>query len=213
MTMRLGTKRGMLVAALCGPLLLGGCAPVLIGGAAVGTAMVLNDRRSAGAQLDDQTIESKVSSLATQMFGDRARVSATSYNRTVLLTGEVPTEADRKAIEQQVARLENVRATVNELGVMPIASLSTRSNDTVLTSKVKATFVDVKDLESTAVKVVTTRGVVYLMGRVTEREANRATELARSVSGVQKVVRVFETIGEDDLARMRSTGSTAGGGR
>jgi osmotically-inducible protein OsmY len=175
--------------------------------------MVLNDRRSAGAQLEDQTIESKVGSLATQMFGDRARVSATSYNRTVLLTGEVPTEADRKAIEQQVARLENVRATVNELGVMPIADLSTRSNDTVLTSKVKATFVDVKDLESTAVKVVTSRGVVYLMGRVTEREANRATELARSVSGVQKVVRVFETIGEEDLARMRSTGSTAGGAR
>jgi osmotically-inducible protein OsmY len=206
MTKTLPMRHAALAAALGATLLLGACAPLLIGGAAVGTAMVLNDRRSAGAQLEDQTIESRVLSLASQMFGDRARVSATSYNRTVLLTGEVPTEADRKAIEQQVARLENVRATVNEIGVMPVAAMATRSNDTVLTSKVKATFVDVKDLDSTAIKVVTTRGVVYLMGRVTEREANRATELARSVSGVQKVVRVFETVSEEDLARMRVGG-------
>lgn len=211
MTLRIPRRQAALAAALCGSLLLGGCGALLIGGAAVGTAMVLNDRRSTGAQVDDQTIESKVASLATQMFGDTARVSGTSYNRTVLLTGEVPTQADRKAIEQQVARLENVRATVNELGVMPVASLSTRSNDTVLTSKVKASFVDAKDLESTAVKVVTTRGVVYLMGRVTEREAARATEIARSVGGVQKVVRVFEVVSQDELDRLRAAG--AGGGK
>lgn len=211
MTNRFPTRRTAIAAALLSSsMLLTGCGALLIGGAAVGTAMVLNDRRSTGAQLDDQTIESKAADLARQMFGDKARVSATSYNRTVLLTGEVPTEDARKAIEQQVARLENVRATVNELGVMPIVALSVRSNDTVLTSKVKASFVDVKDLDSTAVKVVTTRGVVYLMGRVTEREAARATELARSVGGVQKVVRVFEIVSEDELARLRAAGASGG---
>ncbi len=211
MTTRFPGRRTALAAALVGSsLLFTGCGALLIGGAAVGTAMVLNDRRSTGAQLDDQTIESKASDLARQMFGDKARVSATSFNRTVLLTGEVPTEEARKAIEQQVARLDNVRATVNELGVMPVVALSVRTNDTVLTSKVKASFVDAKDLDSTAVKVVTTRGVVYLMGRVTEREAKRATDLARNVGGVQKVVRVFEIVSEDELARMRSAGASGG---
>lgn len=211
MTTRFPSRRTALAAALVGSsLFFTGCGALLIGGAAVGTAMVLNDRRSTGAQVDDQTIESKASDLARQMFGDKARVSATSFNRTVLLTGEVPTEEARKAIEQQVARLDNVRATVNELGVMPVVALSVRSNDTVLTSKVKASFVDAKDLDSTAVKVVTTRGVVYLMGRVTEREAKRATDLARNVGGVQKVVRVFEIVSEDELARMRSAGASGG---
>lgn len=211
MTTRFPGRRTALAAALVGSsLLFTGCGALLIGGAAVGTAMVLNDRRSPGAQLDDQTIESKAADLARQMFGDKARVSATSFNRTVLLTGEVPTEEARKAIEQQVARLDNVRATVNELGVMPVVALSVRTNDTVLTSKVKASFVDAQDLDSTAVKVVTTRGVVHLMGRVTEREAKRATDLARNVGGVQKVVRVFEIVSEDELARMRSAGASGG---
>lgn len=211
MTTRFPTRRTALAAALLGSsTLLAGCGALLIGGAAVGTAMVLNDRRSTGAQVDDQTIESKAADLARQMFGDNARMSATSYNRTVLLTGEVPTADARKAIEQQVARLENVRATVNELGVMPVVALSVRSNDTVLTSKVKATFVDAQDLDSTAVKVVTTRSVVYLMGRVTEREAKRATDLARNVGGVQKVVRVFEIVSEDELARLRAAGPSGG---
>ncbi len=196
-------RRAIAVAVLGAPLWLGGCAPALFGGAAVGTALVINDRRTAGIQLEDQSIETRASSLARQMFDERARVSPTSYNRVVLLTGEVPAEADRVAIEQQVARLDNVRSVVNELGVMPPASLSTRSNDSLLTARVKTAFVNAKDIDSTAVKVVTTRGVVYLMGRVTEREANRATQVARGVGGVQKVVRVFEIITEDELARMR----------
>lgn len=179
--------------------LISGCALVATT-AVVGGTMMMVDRRSAGAQVDDQTIELKGASRASEVSGDRAHVNVTSYNRTVLITGEAVTDADRAAIEQAIQRIENVRSTVNELGVMPVSSIGTRSNDTVLTSKVKATFVDAADLQSNAFKVVTERSVVYLMGRVTEREANRATELTRSISGVQKVVRVFEIVTEAELA-------------
>ena len=106
------------------------------------------------------------------------------------------------AVEQAIARIENVRSTVNDLAVMGASSLGARSNDTILTSKVKATYIDAKDLQASAVKVVTERGTVYLMGRVTEREATRAAELARSISGVQKVVRVFEVLTEAELATL-----------
>jgi osmotically-inducible protein OsmY len=179
---------------------LSACAPLVVGGAMVGGAMVAIDRRTTGAQVEDTSIESKASSRIKELAGDRSHVNVTSYNRTVLLTGEAATEADRTAIEQAVQRLENVRSTVNELAVMLPSSISTRSNDSFLTTKVKATYVDAKDLQANAFKVVTERGNVYLMGRVTEREATRATDLARTVSGVQKVVRVFEIVTEAELA-------------
>jgi len=111
----------------------------------------------------------------------------------------VASDADRSAIEQTVSRIENVRSTVNELAVMGSSSLTARSNDTILTSKVKASYIDAKDVQSSVIKVVTERGTVFLMGRVTEREATRAAELARGVSGVQKVVRVFEILTEAEL--------------
>jgi osmotically-inducible protein OsmY len=114
----------------------------------------------------------------------------------------VASEADRTAVEQAIARIENVRSTVNDLAVAPPSSLAQRSGDTILTSKVKATYVDAKDMQSSAVKVVTERGTVYLLGRVTEREASRAAELARGISGVQKVVRVFEILTEAELATL-----------
>jgi osmotically-inducible protein OsmY len=180
---------------------LGGCAAVAVG-AAVGTAMVATDRRTSGVQLEDQTIELKAVSRISEAVGDRGHINATSYSRTVLLTGEVPTEADRSAIEQTVSRIENVRATVNELAVMSSTSMTARSNDSILTSKVKATYVDAKDMQANAIKVVTERGTVFLMGRVTEREATRAAELARGISGVQKVVRVFEILTEAELAEL-----------
>lgn len=193
--MRLGLMGLVAVSAL-----VSGCAPLLLGGALVGGTLVLADRRTTGAQVDDQTIELKASNRAREAAGERAHVNVTSYNRTVLITGEAATDADRTAIEQAIQRVENARSTVNELVVMGASSLGSRSNDTILTSKVKATFIDARDLQANAVKVVTERSVVYLMGRVTEREANRATDLARSVSGVQKVVRVFEIITEAELA-------------
>ena len=182
-------------------LTLGGCAALLVGGV-VGTALVVSDRRSAGVQLEDQAIELKAINRIRDAVGDRGHVSAVSYSRTVLLTGEVASEADRVAIEQTVSRIENVRSTVNELAVMGSSSLTARSNDAILTSKVKASFLDAKDLHANSIKVVTERATVYLLGRVSEREAVRATELTRGVSGVQKVVRVFEILTDAELAAL-----------
>jgi len=179
---------------------LAGCAPLLVGGAMVGGTMMYVDRRTTGTQVEDQSIEMKANNRLKEVIGDRSHVNVTSYNRTVLLTGEAATEGDKANIEQTVQRVDNVKSTVNELAVTIPSALSTRSNDSLLTGKVKATFIDAKDLQVNAFKVITERGVVYLMGRVTEREATRATDLARSVSGVQKVVRVFEIVTEQELA-------------
>jgi osmotically-inducible protein OsmY len=180
---------------------LGGCAALAIG-AAVGTAVVVTDRRTAGVQLEDQNIELKSRTRIREAVGERGHVNVTSFNRMALITGEVPAEADRTAVEQAIARIENVRSTVNDLAVTSPSSLTARSSDTILTSKVKATFVDAKDLQVNAFKVVTERGTVYLLGRVTEREASRAVELVRGISGVQKVVRVFEILTEAELATL-----------
>ena len=185
---------------------LSGCAALLLGGA-VGTALMVTDRRTAGVQLEDQSIELKAATRIRDAVGERGHISVVSYNRMVLLTGEVASEADRAAIEQTVARIENVRSTVNELAVMGSSSLTARSNDTILTSKVKASFLDAKDLQANTIKVVTERATVYLMGRVTEREAVRAAELARGVSGVQKVVRVFDILTDAELAALGGTRS------
>ena len=190
------TAAALLVAAT-----LSGCAALLVGGA-VGTAVVVTDRRTAGTQLEDQNIELKALTRIRDTLAERGHVNVTSFNRQVLITGEVASEADRSALEQSIARIEGVRTTVNELAVMGSTSLTARSNDTILTSKVKATYVDAKDVQSGAIKVVTERGTVYLLGRVTEREAARAAELARSISGVQKVVRVFDILTEAELATL-----------
>ena len=125
-----------------------------------------------------------------------------SYNRTVLITGEVPAEAEKAAVGNAVKQVENVRDVVNELVVAPNSPLGSRSNDAVLSAKVKATFVDAKDLQANAFKVVAERGVIFLMGRVTEREAARGAELASSVSGVNKVVRVLELLTEQQLGEL-----------
>jgi osmotically-inducible protein OsmY len=200
---RVARRLTLLGAGLAAASLLGGCAPLLLGGAAVGSALVVTDRRTSGTQLEDQEIELKAVNRARELVGDAGHVNATSYNRLVLLTGEVPTEADKTAVEQSVTRIENVRTVVNELAVMGASSLGARSNDTLLTTKVKTSLIDAKDVFANSIKVVTERGTVYLMGIVTEREANRATDLARSVAGVQKVVRVFQVITEAELANIQ----------
>ncbi len=191
------------LAALAAGSSLTACFPLMVGGAMVGGTLVVTDRRSSGTQIDDETIELKSLKRINEVLGDRGHASVTSYNRMALITGEVPTEADKAAIEQSVQRVDSVRSTVNELGVMGASSLTSRSSDAILTSKVKASFVDAQDILANAYKVVTERGTVFLMGRVTEREANRAAELARSVSGVQKVVRVFEIVSEAELAQIQ----------
>jgi osmotically-inducible protein OsmY len=179
---------------------LSGCAAVVIGGAFVGGTLIATDRRSSGAQIDDQAIELRAGSRVRELLGERGHVNVTSYNRLVLITGEVPTEADKLAVEQTVTHVDSVRSAVNELALTGISSLTTRSNDALITSKVKASLVDAKDIFANAVKVVTERNVVYLMGRLTEREAQRASDVARGVPGVQKVVRVFELVTEAELA-------------
>jgi len=203
-TISAASRMAVLAVAVTTTTLLGACAPLLIGGAMVDTALSVTDRRTSGAQVEDQAIELKAMSRLRESVPAEANVSVTSYNRTALITGEVPTEAARAAAEQTVSRIDNVRATVNELAIMGSTSVSARGNDSILTSKVKAAFVDAKDLQANALKVVTERGTVYLMGRVTEREANRAAEVARATSGVGKVVKVFETITEAELAALQS---------
>lgn len=180
---------------------LSGCAPLILGGAVM-TGVVATDRRTTGTQLEDESIELKVASAVRKEMGERIHLNVSSYNRQVLLTGEVSTAADKERAEKLAQSQENVKAVVNDLAVMPISSLTQRSKDTVITGRVKAAFVDAKDLQVNAFKVVTERGIVYLMGRVSPREAKRATDIARSMGGVTKVVRVFEEISEQELQRL-----------
>ena len=180
---------------------LSACAPLIVGGAVVGGVMAV-DRRTAGTQIEDEGIELRAASRIRETLGDRVHVNVTSYNRQALLTGEVPTAQDRQTVEQIVSQVENTRSVVNDLAVMPPSTLSQRSNDAFITGKVRASLVDARDISASAFKVVTERNVVYLMGRVSQREASRATEIARGVSGVAKVVRVFEIVSEEDLRRL-----------
>ncbi len=188
---------------------LSGCAlplvPLVVGGGMVGGGLIATDRRTTGTQIEDESIELKAAARAREL-ATLGRISMTSYNRLVLITGEVPGEPEKAAIEKAVARVENVRGVVNELAVTDNATIRSRSSDAVLIAKVKATFVDAKDLQANALKVVSDRGIVYLMGRVTEREASRAADLARAVSGVEKVVRVFDILSEDELASLGRPG-------
>ena len=192
----LRTTGAVLVLATC----LSACAPMLVASMA-GSALVATDRRTSATQLEDETIELRASAKVRNMFGEKVHVNVTSYNRQVLLTGEVPSERERQAVSAIVEKVENVKSVVNELSAMPNASLGSRSNDLVVTGKIKATLIDSRDLFANAFKVVTERNTVYLMGRVTLREADSATALIRNVGGVNKVVRMFEIISEEELRR------------
>jgi len=165
-------------------------------------SLVATDRRTSGAQLEDEGIELRAASRIRENLGERVHVNVTSYNRRVLITGEVPNAQDKQLVEQVVSRVENVVSVVNELAELGNSTLTQRSSDVLVSTRVRAGLIDAKDLVSNAFKVVTERGTVYLLGRVTSREAERATEIARSTSGVQKVVRVFETISEEELRNM-----------
>jgi osmotically-inducible protein OsmY len=195
-----------LLGTLAAATLLGGCAPLVVGGAMVGGVMMAADRRTSGTQVEDQSIEFKAASRIRAAVGDRGHVNATSYNRMVLLTGEAANEADRAAIEAAVRGVENVRAVLNELAVMGPSSMTARSNDTLITTRVKTALLDAKDIQGHTIKVVTERGAVYLLGRVSEREAARAADIARTATGVLKVVRVFEIVSEAELANFSSPG-------
>ena len=184
------------------------CIPLVAGGMASG-ALLATDRRTSGAQLEDEGIELRALNRIRSTLGDRVHVNLTSYNRQVLLTGEVPSAQDKAAVEQIVSRVENVSSVVNDLDVASASTLGQRSADTLVTGRVKAALIEARDLQFNAFKVVTERGVVYLLGRVTQREADRATAVARSTTDVQKVVRVFEIISEAELAGQRSAPAKA----
>ncbi|MBT9475049.1 BON domain-containing protein [Polaromonas sp.] len=183
------------------------CVPLMVGGAVAGGSMVATDRRTSGTQLEDEGIELRTRNRIRSAVGTRVRVSVTSYNRQVLLTGEVPSLQDKQLVEQVVAGGENVLSVVNELAVMNSPSLVEQSSDALVTGRVKAMLMDARDLHFNVFKVVTERGTTYLMGRVTTREADGATAVARAVPGVQKVVRIFEIISEDELARISPNGA------
>jgi osmotically-inducible protein OsmY len=180
---------------------LSACAPLLLGGAVI-TGIVSTDRRTTGAQIEDEAIERKVAAAVRQDLGDRVHLNATSFNRKVLLSGEAFSQADKDRAETLAQSQENVLSVVNDLAIAPASSLTQRSKDTVTTSQVKAAFIDAKDLQANAIKVVTERGTVYLMGRVTAREATRASDIVRGIGGVTKVVRVFDEISEEELKRL-----------
>jgi len=192
----------MVMGAMLLSMLLSACAPAMFG-SVIGTALVASDRRTSGAQVDDEAIEIRGASAMRENFGTNSRINITGYNRQVLLTGEVANDQQRLQAEQLVGKLPNVRSIVNELAVGPASSLSERSSDALITARVKAAMVDSEDVFANVYKVVTERGTVYLMGRVTQREAQRATEVARGVSGVKRVVRVFEFLTEEELRAMQ----------
>jgi osmotically-inducible protein OsmY len=182
-------------------LTLSACAPLLIGGTATGV-LVANDRRTSGAQLEDQTIEIKSLGIINNVVGDRGHINVTSFNRRVLVTGEVPSTGDKSAVAGSLSKTDNVQLVVNELVIGGAATFANRARDTLVTTRVKASMIEARDLQASIVKVVTERGSVYLMGIVTQREADRASEVASSTSGVQRVVRLFEIVTEEELKRL-----------
>jgi osmotically-inducible protein OsmY len=183
--------RFALVALLLLSVLLSGCPAVMVTGAGAGV-MAAEDRRTLGTITEDQSIEFKTSNRVSEKHKDRVHLNVTSYNRMVLLTGEVPSEEVKRDVERIARSVENVRSVTNELTVGIPTTLSNRANDTYVTSKVKARFVDGQRFNPLHVKVVTENGVVYLLGLVRQQEAKDAVDIARRTEGVKKVVTVFD---------------------
>jgi len=197
-------KKAVLTAALLGSLLvsLQGCVAVVAGGMVAG-AMATTDRRTLGAQTEDKAIAVKAETQLPQLVGDAGHVNVNSYNRKVLLTGEVRDDAMKQAVEKEVRTITNVDNVINELVVAGPSSYTSRSNDALITSKVKISLADKKTVSANSFKVVTERGNVYLMGLVTQREGNIAAQVAQGVAGVIRVVKIFEYISEEDLRAMQ----------
>jgi osmotically-inducible protein OsmY len=198
---RLTFAAALLATVLAAP----GCVPLVATGAAVGTLAAL-DRRTLGAQTEDQEIELRAANRMRGALAQPGGVSVTSYNRKVLLTGQVASEDDKRAAEAAVGALPNVRSVHNELQVLGRPSLATSAADTAITARVKAALLDAQDLHANVIKVVTESGTVYLMGLVSRREADRAAQVASRVAGVQRVVTVFEFITEEEVKRASQPG-------
>lgn len=186
------------VAAVCAALALAGCMEAALVGGAAGAGVLLynGDRRSSETSQADSALEKAGEEAVQRLLGERGRVTVTSYFRRVLLTGEVPTQADWQAVDTAVRALPQAQGVFNELAVMENAGMSQRSNDTLITSRVRTKMLNQNGVPSGAVKVLTERGVTYLMGRLTASEADLTTEAARSAEGVQRVVRIIDLIVE-----------------
>lgn len=180
--------------------LLSACAPVLLGGAATTTAVVAVDRRTTGEQVEDKAIDLKASSELRALFEDQpARTSVHSYAGRVLLTGDVPSEQDKAEAEQKVAHVDKVVQVINRLRVGEPTELSVRSNDTWITTKALSNMINTKGVPTRTINVSTERGVVYLQGRVTPEEGERAAKVVAGIPGVNEVVKLFEYISPEDL--------------
>ena len=182
-----------------------GCVPLVIGAGGAAAYSSLEDRRTTGIQIEDEAIETRASNRISDRFGSRVHVNVTSYNRVALLTGEVPDDAARAEAEKIVRAVPNVREVTNDLQVAGISSYPARANDAYLTTKVRGRLFDTKRVSPVHLKVVTEAGAVYLMGVVSEAEAEEAVDIARNTGGVRKVVKVFEYCkATDELCRPRT---------
>jgi osmotically-inducible protein OsmY len=204
-------QRPLVMSVLCGAMLasLSGCVALVAGGAISGT-LAASDRRTFGAQTEDQSIQFKAANRLRNTIGDAGHINVNSFNRRVLITGEVPDEASKATAEREVRAVEGVISVTNELEVAGLSSYTSRSSDAIITTKVKASLVDMKDISANSYQVVTERGVVYLQGRVTQREGQIGADVARGVSGVTKVVKVFEYITEDEWKSYQPASTQAG---
>lgn len=182
--------------------LLQGCVPAVIATGATVGVMSYQDRRQTSVQTEDESIEWKAARSVPERFAPSSHLNFTSYNRRLLITGEVPSEEAKQAIGEQASKVAGVREVFNEVTIGPVSSLSTRSNDSYITSKVKGRLVDEKYLSAIHVKVVTESGVAYLMGIVSEREAKLAVTIASRTDGVRKVVNLFEVLGDAEIKRL-----------
>jgi osmotically-inducible protein OsmY len=188
-----------------------GCVPIVLGAGGAAAYSSLEDRRSTGTQIDDESIEVRASNRISDRFGSNAHVNVTSYNRIALLTGEVPDERSREEAEKIVRAVPQVREVTNDLQVAGISSYMARTNDSYLTTKVRGRLLDTKRASPVHIKVVSESGVVYLMGVVTEAEADEVVDIARNTGGVRKVVKIFEYCkAEDDRCRPREQQRKAG---
>jgi len=197
------------MAAVLASTTLSACAPIIVGGAVAGT-LAASDRRTFGAQTEDKSIVVKAEVKMQNIVDKNSHINVNSFNRRVLITGEVPDDETKAKVEREVRGIEGVTAVTNELEVGFSSSYTSRSNDALITSKVKLSLADAKDISANSFKVITEKGAVFLMGRVTQREGAQAADIARGVSGVTKVVKVFEYISEDEQKQYQPAPASQG---
>ncbi|NHC60842.1 BON domain-containing protein [Paenalcaligenes suwonensis] len=203
------TRLSLIALGLAGSIALSGCAAIAVGGVAATTATVATDRRTAGEQVDDQTIEMKAGAEARKLVGEQdARINTNSYAGHLLLVGDVPTEEMRQQVESNVGKIPKVRKVYNHLRVGDVTSLSVRSNDSWITTKVRTALINTKEVPSRTISVTTERGVVYLQGKVTTTEGERAALAAAGVEGVNKVVKLFEYVSPASVQQEQNQNSS-----